>query len=268
MPLLFSQIFIFVIPLIIVIYSLINAQITVIEEETIIYPGYTDSIRIMHISDMHLGAIYQKGSVENVVELINEKKPDVVAITGDISDGSLPVNSDWLEPFNKVSDNIEVLYVTGNHESLYGKSDILNEIKKIEKIRHIGDNEEIIYIKGFQFIGLDYEYKDVKEKVKSIINKYGVNYKISPTVFLYHVPNISLKDLNEIGIYLALMGHTHGGQFFPFTIYAWIISKYLSGLYNNENKNYIYVSSGYGTVWSPIRNLCSKSIGLITIKGD
>ena len=268
MPPLYSKIFVFIIPLIIVIYSLIKAQITTFKEETLIYPGYDNSITIMHISDMHLGTTYQKGSIEKLVEIINEKNPDVVAITGDLSDGSQKVDSDWLEPFNTISDNIEVLYVTGNHESLYGKSEILEEIYKIRKIKHIGDKEEIINIKGVAFIGLDYEYKDVKAKTVSILDKYGIKNNKIPTVLLYHVPKTPLKDLNEAGIFLTLAGHTHGGQIFPFTIFAWLANKYFCGLYNYENNNYIFVSSGYGTALIPMRNFSSKMIGLITIKGN
>ena len=263
-----SKIFIFVIPLIITIYSLINAHITEFKEEILIYPGYLNLIKIIHISDMHLGAIYQKDSVENLVKVVNEKNPDVVVITGDLSDGSEKVNSKWLEAFNNINDKIQVLYVTENHESLYGKKEILKEIYKINKIKHIGDTDEIVYINGVAFIGLDYEYKQVKNKLKFILDKYNLKSKNIPVVFLYHVPNVSLKDLNEIGIFLMLSGHTHGGQIFPFNIFAWLGNLYFSGLYNYKNNKYVFVSSGSATALVPMRFMSSKMIGLITIKGN
>ena len=264
---LFSKILVFIIPLIITIYSLINAQITEFKEETLIYPGFSNTIKIMHISDLHLGAVYQKGSIEKIVKITNEKKPDILVITGDLCDGSEKVESEWLEPLNSINDKIPVLYVTGNHENLYGKKEILNEIYKIKKINHIGDSEEITYIKDVIFLGLDFEYNDVKNRIKSIVNKYDLKNKKAPMVFLYHIPKVSLKDLNEIGIFLMLAGHTHGGQIFPFTIFAWFSNKYFSGLYSYEKKNYVFVSTGYGTALVPMRFLSSKMIGLITIKG-
>ena len=267
-PPLYSKILIFIIPLIITIYSIINAQKVVFQEETLIYPGYNHSIKIMHLTDMHLGAIYQKGSVENIVNSIIEKDPNVVVITGDLSDGSKKVEIEWLEPFNKIPENITVLYVTGNHEFLYGKNDILSQIYKVQKIKHIGNTGEIYNIKGVSFIGLDYEYKDAATKAKSILNKYGTNEIKNPVVLLYHIPKISLKNLNEIGIFLMMSGHTHKGQFFPFTVLSWIGNKYFCGLYNNENKNYVFVSSGYGTALIPMRIFSSKMIGIITIKGN
>ena len=260
-----SKILTIIIPIIITIYSLIKAQILYFQEETLIYEGYNNSIKIMHISDMHLGAIYQKRSVENLVKIINQQYPDVVVITGDISDGSLKVESDWLQPFNDISENIEVLYITGNHEHLYGKNDIISEILKIKKIKYIGNSDEIIKLKGVNFIGMDFEYKDVKTRCKRIIKQNEIKKGIN--ILLYHIPNVSLKDLNEVGIYLMLAGHTHGGQIFPFTILAWLGNKYFTGLYNNDNKNYIFVSSGYGTALCPMRFFTKKMIGIIEIKG-
>ena len=264
----YAKIFVLIIPLIITIFSLINAQITEFEEVTLIYPGYKSSIKIMHISDMHLGAIYQKGSVENLVKIINEKNPDVVVITGDLSDGSLKFETEWLEPFNEIKENINVLYVTGNHENLYGKDEIIKEITKIKKIKYIGDIEEIINIKDVAFIGIDYEYKDIKTKAKSIIDKYDVLNQKIPIVLLYHVPNVSLKVLNEIGIFLMISGHTHGGQVFPFHILVLLTNKYFCGLYNYNNSNYVFVSTGYGTALVPMRFFSNKMIGIINIKGE
>ena len=261
-----SKILTILIPIMVTIYSLIKAQILYFKEETLIYEGYQDTIKIMHLSDMHLGAIYQKKSVENLVQIIKQKNPDVVVITGDISDGSLTVKSDWLEPFNKVSDNIEVLYITGNHENLYGKKDIISDILKIKKIKYIGDSEEIVHIKGINFIGIDFEYKDVKARIKTIIDKNNIKDGIN--ILLYHIPKISLKDLNEANIFLMLAGHTHGGQIFPFTIFAWMGNKYFTGLYSNNKNNYVFVSSGYGTALTPMRFLSEKMIGIINIKGS
>ena len=261
----YSKILTIFIPILITIYSLIKAQILYFQEETLIYEGYHDNIKILHISDMHLGAIYQKNSVEKLANIINQQYPDVVVITGDISDGSATVNSNWLQPFNKVSDNIQVLYITGNHENLYGKKDIINEISKIKKIKYIGNSNDIVQIKGINFIGVDYEYKDGIKRAKNIIRQNRIENGIN--VLLYHIPNISLKDLYDAGIFLMMAGHTHGGQIFPFTVLAWLGNKYFTGLYNNDNKNYVFVSSGYGTALTPMRFFSKKMIGIINIKG-
>ena len=267
-PPFYSKILIFIIPLIITIYSLINAQITEFQEETLVFPGYNNSIKIMHFSDVHLGAIYQKGTVEDMVEIINEKNPDVVVITGDLADGSKTLDPEWIKPLDNVKDSIPILYVTGNHESLYGKDDILNEIYKVKKINHIGDSGKVINIKGVSFIGLDYEDKNPKIKAKTIIDKYGIDSNNTPVVFLYHVPKVSLQDLNEIGVFLMMAGHTHKGQIFPMNILSWIGNKYFGGLYSNNNKNYVYVSCGFGTALVPMRIFSSKLVGIINIKGN
>ena len=101
----------------------------------------------------------------------------------------------------------------------------------------------------------------MKTRCKRIIKQNEIKKGIN--ILLYHIPNVSLKDLNEVGIYLMLAGHTHGGQIFPFTILAWLGNKYFTGLYNNDNKNYIFVSSGYGTALCPMRFFTKKMIGII-----
>ncbi len=259
-----SEIIIFFIPLIITIYSLFHAQKMNFIEETLYYPNFNNTIKIIHLSDLHLGAIYQIKSVEKLVNIIIEKKPDIVVITGDLPDGSLKVENEWLKPFNNIPKGIPILYITGNHENLYGKREILEEINKIDNIKHIGNT--VINIKGIYFIGIDYEYKDVKSQSKKLLNSIK-NYNNYPTILLYHVPKITPKELNEIGIFLMLAGHTHGGQFFPFTVFSWLYNTCFCGLYNYNDKSYIFVSTGIGTALTPMRFLSDKMIGIINIKG-
>ena len=76
---------------IITIYGIINALITRIENITLKYPGYNNKIKILLLSDIHLGAIHQKKSVIRIVQEAKQLNPDIVVITGDLADGSLQV---------------------------------------------------------------------------------------------------------------------------------------------------------------------------------
>ena len=67
-------------------------------------------------------------------------------------------------------------------------------------------------IKGINFIGIDYEYLQGKERAKKIIEKNNIKNGIN--ILLYHLPNISLEDLNDINIFLMLAGHIMEGKFF------------------------------------------------------
>ncbi len=88
--------------------------------------------------------------------------------------------------------------------------------------------------------------------------------KSKPSILMYHVPT-EIKAASESGISLLLSGHTHKGQFFPFTILGRLVFPYFNGIYNYEDTQ-VYVSQGTGT-WGPPMRLGSRSeITLIKLK--
>ena len=248
----------YIIPLIICIYGIINALKTKIERITLKYPGYNSKIKILHLSDLHLGAIHQKGSVIRVVKEIQELEPDIVVITGDMADGSLKVKPDWLMPFNNLA--IPILYVTGNHEEMNPKDDMI-EVVNQTNIKYIGKHE-IFKFKGVNFIGEDFGY-DLRKCLIDINQEKGV-----PNILLYHVPNLTPDELGKYNIFLLLAGHTHGGQIFPLGLFAYLANACFSGLYiDKTNSHYIYVSEGVNNAVVPMRVGSSRMFPLITIEG-
>ena len=248
-------------PLIICIYGIINALITKIVKITLKYPGFKGKYTILHLSDIHLGAIHQKGSVQRIVKEIQnlEEPPDIVVITGDLADGSLNIKADWLSPFDTLE--MPILFITGNHEQLNPKKDAIKEISKTN-IKYIGEFESFIH-KGVNFIGEDFEY-DLKEFLKEVKTEENM-----PNVFLYHVPEIGPNELKEYNIFLMLAGHTHGGQIFPLNIAAYCSNKCFKGLYSDQEKmHHVYVSEGVNNAIVPMR-VCSRRVfALITIEGE
>ena len=144
----------YIIPLIISIYGFINARLTYVENIILKYPGFKGKIKILHLSDIHLGAIHQKNSIIRIVQEIRQLDPDVVVITGDMADGSLQVKTEWLQPFDNL--NIPILFITGNHEELNPKKEMIDAVQKT-KIKYIGQHGTFKY-KGVNFIGEDYGY--------------------------------------------------------------------------------------------------------------
>jgi predicted MPP superfamily phosphohydrolase len=248
-------------PLIICIYGVINALITKIVKINLKYPGFKGKYTILHLSDIHLGAIHQKGSVQRIVKEIQnlEEPPDIVVITGDLADGSLKIKADWLSPFDSLE--MPILYITGNHEQFNPKKDMLNEVR-MTNIKYIGELGTFVH-KGVNFIGADYEY-DLKE----IFSEVKIEENM-PNVFLFHVPEIGPDDLKEHNIFLFLAGHTHGGQIFPLNIAAYFSNKCFSGLYSDREKmHHVFVSEGVNNAVVPMR-VCSKRVfPIITIEGE
>ena len=247
----------YITPLIICIYGLINALITKIERINLKFPGYKDKITILHLSDIHLGAIHQKKSVERIVKEVQGLDPDIVVITGDMADGSLRVKSDWLMPFNKIE--VPILYVTGNHEEMNPEEEMIKEIRKT-KIKYIGLVDTFCY-KGVKFFGLDYGY-DIRKKLSEENLKEDI-----PNILLSHVPEMKPEELGKYNIFLFLAGHTHGGQVFPLNILAYFGNSCFSGLYSDSTKNHhVYVSQGVNNAVIPMRVCSSRIFALITIE--
>jgi predicted MPP superfamily phosphohydrolase len=231
-----------------------------IEKEVIIKSSKyknNNGIKICHLTDLHLGAIYQRNYVQKVINIIkNIIKPDLVVITGDLFDISYTPMVENIEPFDEL--NIPILYITGNHEIMIGKNDVLNVLNRT-KIKNIGNELSPYIFENINFIGLDFETKI--EKLKEM--KYD---KSMFNVILNHVP-ISPKDLPPYDIDLFLCGHTHGGQTFPFNVLTLLNAKCYVGLYEFLNR-YVYVSSGLGTALIPMRIGSKSVISIINVKSD
>ena len=246
-------------PGLICIYGVINALITKVVKINLKFPGYKDRTTILHLTDIHLGAIHKKYSIEKIVHETQELNPDIVVITGDMADGSLKVKTEWLQPFDQLE--IPILYVTGNHEKMNPTKDMLKVVSQT-KIKHIGNHGRYKY-KDINFIGEDFGY-NLKECLDDIKQENGI-----PNILLSHIPTMKPEELEKYNIFLFLAGHTHGGQLFPLHFFAYCANACFSGLYSDsENKHHVFVSEGVNNALAPMRVGCSRIFGLITIEGE
>ena len=245
--------------LIIFLYGVINALITQVENITLKYPGYNNKIKILLLSDIHLGAIHQKNSVIRIVQETKQLNPDIVVITGDLADGSLQVKQDWLKPFDTLT--VPVLFVTGNHEELNPKNEMIKAIN-MTKIKHIGKHEIFKY-KGVNFIGEDFG-NDLKKNLLDIKQE-----KDTPNILLSHIPIFRPDELYKYNIFLFLGGHTHGGQLFPLHLIVYFANACFSGLYSDKNKkHFVYVTQGVNNALTPMRIGSKRVFSLINIEGE
>ena len=256
-----SLILLYLIPLIICIYGIINALVTKIIRIKLKYPGFKGKCTILHLSDIHLGAIHQRGSVAKIVKEIQnlEDDIDIIVITGDMADGSLKVKSSWLSPFDLLE--IPILYITGNHEQFNPKNDMINQVQ-MTNIKYLGNLGNFVH-KGVNFIGADFECN-----LQNCFETADIKRDM-PNVFLYHVPEIGPEDLKEHNIFLFLAGHTHGGQLFPLNLLAYCANKCFKGLYSdNEKMHHVFVSEGVNNAVVPMRVGSNRVFPILTIEGE
>ena len=226
-----------------------------------------NGLTIAQISDLHVGPTIKEGYVEGVVNQVNELNPDIIAITGDLVDGSVKYLAKHVEPLKDLHANVGKYFVTGNHEYYSGVDRWLDKTDQLG-LKNLIDSHDVI-TRGSDSITIggvtDYRSSTIKPDHKSDANKafYGAPKDI-PKILLAHQP-WSIFNAHEAGTDLQLSGHTHGGQFWPFTYAVRMANPYTAGLHDH-NGTWIYVNRGTGYWGPPMRLGVNSEITLVTLK--
>ncbi len=240
------------------IISAINAFGVTVKHLELPIEGLKDDIKIAQLSDIHIGTIRNGPYLDKIAKKVNELDPDIVVITGDLVDGSAPLEPHMFDELNKVKGRI--FFVNGNHE-VYEGVDKVYDLVRDTKIRIL--TNEVVSFDGIQMIGIN--YSESRSHVKEVLSGLDLN-KTKPTVLLYHQPT-EMKSAAEHGVDVMLSGHTHWGQIFPFNLFTYMVYRQYKGLYNIDGM-YLYVSPGTGT-WGPYMRLGSKNeITCVTLKKE
>jgi len=239
----------------------------VVRKTTIKIPKLQRELRIMQISDAHIGILYGEKYLAKIVAKTNQRKPDFVVITGDLTETKAVLNTKVLNPLSNF--NALVYFVEGNHESYVGLDDVLKKIS--EQNVQILQNQ-VIETHGVQLVGINYMKADEEAydihptakggTVKSVLSEIDLNPDL-PAILLSHNPT-GVNYAAKRGIDLMLSGHTHRGQVFPFSIITKLAYKYHGGLYDEGNIK-VFVSAGVGGVVARMRLGSFNEINLLTL---
>src|SRR5579872_4899572 len=210
------------------------------------------------VSDLHLGHVRNAGFLRRIIRKLSQLQPDVLFIPGDMYDGTdlnlPPLSKLWAE----FSAPLGAYFITGNHEQFTSPAKYLDAVRQ-SGIRVL-ENEKII-LEGLQIVGVDYRDSTHEERFRSILRQATLDRNVA-SILLVHNPN-HLPVAAEAGISLQLSGHTHRGQYFPFTaIVSRIYGKYAYGL-NRFGDLAVYTSCGVGTWGPPMRLGSNPEIVLI-----
>jgi predicted MPP superfamily phosphohydrolase len=236
-----------------------------IELESI--PAGLNGLRIVHLSDIHVGNTIRREDIEAMVKETNALNPDIVAITGDLCEGHPEFIGSWLDPMKNLKAKYGSYFVTGNHDHMWGAR-AWNQIVSNLGVRVLDNAHEIIDVQGTKLavcgvLDLRGDRKERGWKSDPVAAMAG----IEPGIFklmLAHQPG-SAEACFAAGANLNLVGHTHGGQFWPICYIVDAVHKYSRGLYYVDDKA-IFVSCGTGYWGPPLRFGIPPEIDVITLK--
>jgi uncharacterized protein len=223
-------------------------------------PAHVERIRIVQISDLHLGTMIYPGRLGPILDAIRQARPDILVSTGDLIDGDQRAISDGVHILNALPATLGKFAVTGNHEYYHGISDSLALTEKagFQVLRNSGVVvKDQIVIAGVDDPAGGSDAAAAEEAALANLpqDKY--------TVLLKHRPQVNSATSGRFD--LQLSGHTHKGQIFPFNYLVRLMYPMMDGLYDIAPERYLYTSRGTGTWGPPIRLLAPPEVTVIDL---
>jgi hypothetical protein len=215
-------------------------------------PPSLHGFSIAQISDVHVGPTIKRGFVEGVVRRVNELNPDLIAVTGDLVDGSVQQLSVHTAPLAGLAARHGAYFVTGNHEYYSGERAWTEEIRRLG-LRVLKNEHVVLSHDGSSLVlaGVtDYSahHFDPAERSDPAGAIRGAPLDVGAKVLLAHQPS-SATAAADAGFDVQISGHTHGGQFWPWNLFIHFFQPFSSGLHRMKNL-WVYVSRGTG-YWGP-----------------
>ncbi|WP_407411872.1 metallophosphoesterase [Methanobrevibacter sp.] len=227
------------------IYNYYKAHHLVVNEKILELDNLTRDFNIVHLSDVHFGSVRHNEIIHQIVSKLKELEGecDLAIISGDLADGSSVVEENDLIEFNDV--DIPIIFTPGNHDFYPGIESVIIACKNAGIIVLDNESREFDCLNIF---GLTYsiEDKDIPKIDKSLVKPGFVN------IINYHVPYY-WEEFSRLGFDVQLSGHTHGGQFYPAVNFAEMMFKYNRGLFKNDFGKYLHVTTGVGSMDTPMR---------------
>ncbi|MDA7419160.1 metallophosphoesterase [Xenophilus arseniciresistens] len=243
-------------------------------------PQQLHGFTIAQLSDIHVGHTIGRAYIQRIVERVNALKADMVAITGDLVDGTVAELREHIAPLGQLRARHGTFVVTGNHEYYAGAQPWIDELRRLGL--HVLLNEHVVLqTRNVQGAQTDEEVLESALVVAGVTDYTAGHFiaehasdpqralwdappLVHTRVLLAHQPR-SAPAAVEADFTLQLSGHTHGGQFFPWNLFVPLQQPFTAGLHRVQQKMWIYISRGTG-YWGPPKRFGAPSeIALITL---
>ena len=223
-------------------------------------PADLHGFTIAQISDIHVGTTIRGAYVRNIVDAVNRLDADMVAVTGDLVDGSVAELGEHVASLQMLSSRHGTFFVTGNHEYYSGAHAWIRELRRLGVCVLLNEHvvlahgESSVVVAGVTDTGAHHFDPAHRSSPQRAIA--GAPDGASVRVLLAHQPR-SAAAAADAGFQLQLSGHTHGGQFWPWTYFVRLQQPFTAGLARLAGM-WIYTSRGTG-YWGPPKRFGAPS---------
>jgi predicted MPP superfamily phosphohydrolase len=235
-------------------------------------PPGLEGFTIAQLSDIHVGPTIRRGYIQRIVDAVNRQGADMVAITGDLVDGTVAELREHVAPLADLRARHGTFVVTGNHEYYAGVHAWIDELRRLGL--HVLLNEHVVLqtrnVKGAQteeevvdsalivagvtdFTAAHFDAAHASDPHRAL---RGAPPLVRTRLLLAHQPR-SAPAAAEAGYQLQLSGHTHGGQFFPWNLFVPLQQPFTAGLHRLREM-WVYTSRGTG-YWGPPKRFGAPS---------
>ena len=231
------------------------------------WPTALDGFRIVQISDIHIGSMLDVKFARAIVDRVNELRPDLIAVTGDLVDGPVKHLREHVAPFADLRAEHGVYFVTGNHDYYSGADPWLEHVGELG-MRALRNERVTISRDGahFELAGVDDHRGDLfgPGHGEDVPTALAGRDPAEAVVLLAHDPS-TFKAAIKADVDLQLSGHTHGGQIWPFNALVRAAIGFVAGYYRRGSSQ-LLVSRGTGYWGPPMRLRAPAEILEITLR--
>lgn len=227
-------------------------------------PPALRGLKIVQISDLHVGPTVRRPFIEKVVAQVNALDPDLIVITGDLVDGHVEERRDDVAPLAGLKAREGVYYITGNHEYYWGAQPWIEEVARLG-IRPLV-NEHVVLRGGALALAGVADLRAGQFIPEQAFDPHKAIQGAPPDalkVLLAHQPK-SAYEAVKAGFDLQLSGHTHGGQYAPWSLLVFLVQPFVAGLHKLDQMQ-LYVNRGTGYWGPPVRIGSDPEITRLTL---
>ncbi|TGN81244.1 metallophosphoesterase [Streptomyces bauhiniae] len=223
-------------------------------------PRAAHGFRIAVVSDIHLGPVLGRNFAQTVVDTINSTQPDMIAVVGDLVDGSVKNLGPAAAPLAGLESRLGTFFVTGNHEYFSGAAQWLDEVRTLGMRPLENARTELPY---FDLAGVNDLQGESEGHGPDFAKALGDRDPARACVLMAHQP-VQIHEAVRHSVDLQLSGHTHGGQLWPGNLIAKAANPTVAGLAHYGDTQ-LYVSRGAGAWGPPTRVWAPSDITVIEL---